>query len=503
MAFYPDYYDVKRGDLTNPDYATDYDIPLVDKEDYDKLIEQSHKVRQDKIAKAEDNYKKINTIKKQDKPGMVFSSPDLQKRYQDLQESMGITDANYSAAINGGSYMMRKLEAAHANLSNSQQYWDIFKEDQMYREFKKNADKIEDPNLKRQAYASMAAFELGEPDPATGKRLQAKDLNLGDYVSVDLEKDISNGLKSLLVPGEVTKDKGGYQEVVKVMKIDKPKATDWFNAYMSTPAIQRNLVARGLGLNSVDETGKSHFALNETGQRWMENLLEVKTTPIEDVQSIKFNTKEFNSMGSKAGGFVLDDLATASTTKQDNIIRQGDQNVLKYNYSFDEDMFYKQVNLKLQDPDFRKKMIDQGFINEKGDFTDSFKNVVDVYKKKGSREEVKSYKNAPSPRSSSKGGGKGSGDGEARIRSAFKEAGLDYIGVGGLDLSKKVNYRVVKSGGKYYLRVGASDNNDIPLSDGKNYKVSDGSVPKKNDNYFKDQNEKQFGPQGGKSKWSK
>lgn len=503
MAYFPEYHNVDRGTLTNPEYIGDYEVPLVTKEDYEDLLKASEQARQQKVTKAEDTYKKLNNVKDQNKPGVVFSSPNLQKRFKDLQESFGINDAAYSAALNGDPYIMRKLESAYSSLSNSAEYWNMYKEDQYYKGFKKQIDDIKDPAMKSQAYASMVAYETGEPDPVTGKVLTAYDLNPGHYLPLDLEKDINEGLKTLMVPKEVTQEKDGYIQTVKQISLDKEKAKEWFTGYLSNPAVQRNLTAKGLGLNHKQEDGSNPFMLNENGQRWMANIIDSKTTPIDDVQSVKFNTKVYNERDSKAGGFILDDLAGASTIKTDYIERQGDQNVHKYKFTLDENLFYDQVNLKMKDPDFRKQMLEQGFIDESNTFTPAFKEALDVYKKKLTREEIKGHKNAPQARASS-GGRKGSGsNGAANIKSAFEEAGLEYKGVGGIDLSKKVNYRVFQSNGKWWLRVGESDKNDRLLEEGKNYTVkkSEETGANKGD-FFKSQHEKQFGAPA-KSKWTK
>ena len=417
MAVFPEYYKVDRGELTNPDYAGEYDTPLVTKEDYDDLLNQSHQARQNKIAKGEDNYKKLNQVKQQHKPGMIFSSPNLQKRFQDLQESLGINDAAYSAVLNGDPYVMRKLESAYASLSNNAEYWNLYKEDQYYNNFKKEADKIKDPNMKSQAYAAMAAYETGEPDPATGEVLTAYDLNPGHYATLDLEKDIDGGLKNLMVTEEVVEDKGGYQQTVKQSRLDNEKAKQWFEVYMSNPAVQRNLISKGLGLIGKDESGKKDFQLNENGQAWMNNILGSKITPIRDVQGIKFNTKVYNESGSKSGGFILDDIAKSSTTTDQVIEKQGDQNVRVDKITFDQDLFYKQLNIKMKDPVFRQKMLDQGFIDDAGNFTESVNTALDVYFKKLNKKEIKGHKNAPQPKT---GSGKGRGGG------AKKETPIEY-----------------------------------------------------------------------------
>ncbi|HNG68538.1 MAG TPA: hypothetical protein PLP63_06320 [Saprospiraceae bacterium] len=465
MAVYPELYKVERGQIDSPDYAGEYKIPLIDKEDYDELLKASHKVREDRVAKSENLFKELNNMKLQ--PKAMFSSPDLQVEAMNLQKLHGIDDANVSAAMNGGPYMMRRLEANYYNYANDAKYADLVRQETAFQQFKKEADKIKDPNFRKQAYASINAFMSGEPDPITGKKISAYDLNIGDFAAMDLEKDISNGLEPLKTTTNVTEERDGYIQTYPKTSIDSKKAQEFIDVYTSNPAVQRNLAARGLGLVN-GENGK--FELNENGMTWIKNIVDSKSQPTQGKAGIRFNTKTYNDhLKNVDTGLVTDDIAKGSGKVSETLTKEGDQNVRREKTVFDEQLFRDSVALKLKDPAFRKQMIDQGLMKEDGTYTEEFDKAISVYKRKGEGEKIKQYKNAPKATTSGRSGGS---NGMANIKSAFDEEGLEFIKVGGVDLSKKVNYRVIKSSssGKYYLRVGSTSDNDIPLKEGVNFR---------------------------------
>lgn len=468
MAVYPELYKVDRGQIDSPEYAGEYKIPLIDKEDYDELLKASHKAREDRINKAENTFKELNNMKLH--PKDMFSSPDLQAEADNLRKMHGIDDANVSAAMNGGPYMMRRLEANYYNYANDAKYADLVRQESAFQHFKKEADKIKDPNFRKQAYASINAFMAGEPDPVTGKKLTAYDMNIGDYTTMDLEKDIANGLEPLKVTTNVTEEKDGYIQTYPKTTIDPAKSAAFIDVYTSNPAVQMNLTARGLGY--VDgETGK--FTINENGMTWIKNIVDSKSQPTIGKAGIRYNTKTYNEHLTHVNtGMVTDDIAKGSGKISETLTKEGDQNVRREKTVFDEQLFRDSVALKLKDPEFRKQMIAQGLMKEDGTYTEEFDKVISVYKRKGEGEKIKQYKNAPKATA----GGKGGGSGPANIRAAFDEEGLEFIKVGGVDLTKKVNYRVIKtSSGKYYLRVGSSTENDILLKEGVNFKRKGGS----------------------------
>lgn len=469
MAVYPELYKVERGQIDSPEYAGEYKIPLIDKEDYDELLKASHKVREDRVAKSENLFKELNNMKLQ--PKAMFSSPDLQAEALNLQKLHGVDDANISAAMNGGPYMMRRLESNYYNYANDAKYADLVRQETAFQYFKKEADKIKDPNFRKQAYASINAFMSGEPDPITGKKVSAYDLNIGDFAAMDLEKDITNGLEPLKTTTNVTEERDGYIQTYPKTSIDSKKAQEFINVYTSNPAVQRNLAARGLGLVN-GETGQ--FELNENGMTWIKNIVDSKSQPTQGKTGIKFNTKGYNDhLKNVDTGLVTDDIAKGSGKTSETLTKEGNQNVRREKTVFDEQLFRDSVSLKLNDPAFRKQMIDQGLMKEDGTYTEEFDKVISVYKRKGEGEKIKQYKNAPKATSGRSGGS----NGMANIKSAFDEEGLEFIKVGGIDLSKKVNYRVIKSSssGTYYLRIGSTSDNDIPLKEGVNFRRKKGA----------------------------
>lgn len=473
MAVYPDFYNVKRGQIDSPEYAGEYKIPLIDKEDYGELLKASQKARQDKIAKSEDLFKELNNMKLQ--PKSVFSNPDMQAEAMNLQKQYQIDDANISAALNGGPYMIRKLESNYYNFANDAKYVDLLRQENAFQQFKKEVDKIKDPNFKKQAYASINAFYAGEPDPVTGKKMKAYDLNVGDYAPIDLEKDISSGLDALKVTTNVTEEREGMIQTFPKTSIDSKKAKDFINIYTANPAVQRNLAARGLGLVN-GETGQ--FELNENGMLWIKNIVDSKSQETVGKGSTRFTTKTYNEMKTRPStGMVTDDIAKGSILSEEQLRREGDQNVNRKINKFDEEIFRTNVNLKLKDPTFRKQMIDQGLMKEDGTFTEEYNKVIEVYKKKGTGEEIKQYKNAPKASSSSSSAQNKEAKGREVLKSAFIDKGLDLINVGGINLQKMVNYEVKKTqSGKYYLIVGGNTDNPIQLIEGTHYrKRSSGS----------------------------
>ena len=179
-----------------------------------------------------------------------------------------------------------------------------------------------------------------------------------------------------------------------------------------------------------------------------------------------FNTGDIRAV--TTAEMLVED-AKGSGKVSETLTKEGDQNVRREKTVFDEQLFRDSVALKLKDPAFRKQMIDQGLMKEDGTYTEEFDKAISVYKRKGEGEKIKQYKNAPKATTSGRSGGS---NGMANIKSAFDEEGLEFIKVGGVDLSKKVNYRVIKSSssGKYYLRVGSTSDNDIPLKEGVNFR---------------------------------
>ena len=470
MPIYPNFYDTQRGDIGKPEYAGDYSIPLLERQDYEQLTKMSHDARAQKIKDGENTFKNLNNLKGTKNNFGFFTLPSLIAENDKLLEAKGINDANYNAAINGDPFMMRKLQAGMLNHGNSVEFLNLASQQQYFNDFTKQAATIKDPNFKSQAYASIAAAIAGEPDPTTGKIMKPTDFNIGQFQPMDLEKSIKAGLDELTIKNEKVTDHDGFQTIDKESVLPDDKVAEFVTRYTSNPAVQRNLTARGLGMNQVDANGNSTFVPNENGKKWISDIIDTHKKSTTDIQSLKFNTKEFNTKGGRYSGGILDSIANQSIISEDTLTTEGNQVVRRTNHRFDTESFRHAVKREMVvNPELRKRILDSKLIDENGEFTDAFKEVEAEYVKKGNYSHINSSKNLPRASVGSKGV-----DGGAKIKGAFNEAGLDYINVGGLDLSKKVNYRVIASKehpGKYKLRVGESDKNDIPLKEGVNYRL--------------------------------
>lgn len=472
MPFYPDLHEVTRGNISKPDYAGDYKIPLLDSNDFDKLVQASHTARQEKIQKGEDSFKELQKLQTNSNKNFgFFTLPSLIQENNRLLDAQGINDANYTAAANGDPYIMRKLQSGMMKHSNSVEFQKLAAEQNYFNGFVKEAEKIKDPNFKAQAYASISSAIAGEPDPATGVVMKATDFNIGHFAPMDLDKSIGDGLEALKTKNEVITDKGGLQAVEQKSILDGKAAEDFINAYTKNPAVQRNLIARGLGLNQPDG-----FHLNEDGQAWIKNIVDAKTNSINDVKSIKFNTKEYNTSGSRVGsGLLLDDIANNNIRFEDVNVPNGNQIERKRKYRFDGDNFMKEIGLKLSDPIFRKRLVDEGYMKEDGTFTDKMKEARDLYDNRAKHEEIKATKNQPKAGGSSSSIANKKADGKKRAMEAGRSAGiiLKDAALAGLALEKMSNLRVLSNGkGGYKLRHGDTDKNDRTLRPGIDYDVA-------------------------------
>lgn len=472
---YPNFYDVKRGEITSPEYAGEYSVPLIEREDYADLVKLSHAARQEKIKNGEDTFKQLSQQKPNNSGFGFLTLPDLIDQNNKLLDYNGVNDAAYASAINGDTVAMKNLQKGMLQHSRSPEFLNIASQQQYFNEFSKQAEKIKDPNLKSQAFASIAAALTGEPDPTTGMVMKAKDFNIGHFAPMDLDKSIGDGLNALKTKNEQVVPGDGLHTVEEKSVINPEAGQQFIDAFTSNPAVQRNLTARGLGMTHVNGD-KIEFELNEKGQKWIENILEAQTKPTTDIKSIKFNTKEFNTKGTRINqGLILDDLANASILTSDKNSTEGNQIVRRREHTFDEDLYRKNVGLKMTtDPAFRKAMLDQGFISEDGSFTKTFNETIDIYKKKSTKSEIEASKNMPKSGSASKSKSNYS-NGLKNLKSAFEENGLELINVGGIDPTKKVNYRIIKgAGGKIFLRTGEGDKNDRELKEGVNFKYKKG-----------------------------
>ena len=472
MPFYPDLHDVTRGNIGKPEYAGEYKIPLLDTNDFDKLVQASHTARQEKIKTGEDNFKELQKLQPNNKNFGFFTLPSLIEENNRLLDAQGVNDANYNAAANGDPFIMRKLQAGMMKHSNSIEFQKLAAQQSYFNQFSKDAEKITDPNLKNQAFASIAAAMAGEPDPATGVIMKPTDFNIGNFAPMNLEKSLADGLEALKVKNEVVTDRGGFQAVELKSTLPSKAAEEFITAYTKNPAVQRNLTARGFGLNQPDG-----FHLNESGQAWIKNILDAQTNSTNDVKSIKFNTKEYNTQGTRIdAGLLLDDLANASIISVDENVQNGNQIERRRNYKFDGDAFMKGIGLKLSDPVFRKKLVEDGYMKEDGTYTDKMKEAREYYENKANHSEIKATKNVPKASSSS--AAKGS-NGRQRVKDIFTRAGIIMKdgALAGLDLTKKVNYTIIKGdSGKYYLRVGETDKNDRELKPGVDYDIDQKKV---------------------------
>jgi hypothetical protein len=474
MPFYPDLHDVSRGNIGKPEYAGEYKIPLLDTNDFDKLVQASHTARQDKIKRGEDSFKELQKLQPNGKNFGFFTLPSLIEENNRLLDAQGVNDANYNAAANGDPFIMRKLQAGMMKHSNSIEFQKLAAQQSYFNQFAKDAEKITDPNLKNQAFASIAAAMAGEPDPATEVIMKPTDFNIGNFAPMDLEKSLSDGLAAIKVKNESVNDLGGMQAIELKSTLDPTAAKEFITAYTKNPAVQRNLAARGYGLNHPDG-----FHLNEDGQAWIKNILDAQTKSVNDVKSIRFNTKEFNTQGSRVdAGLPLDDIANTSIDAVPGLVQHGNQMAREMNYSFNEDTFMKGIGLKLSDPVFRKKLVDDGYMKEDGTYTDKMKQAREYYSQQLKDHKILSTKNIPKA-SSSSSAAKGS-NGRQRVKDTFAKAGIIMReeALAGLDLSKKVNYTIVPGDtpGKYYLRVGETDKNDRLLKPGVDYDIDPNKI---------------------------
>ena len=462
----PGYYDVKRGDISDANFEGSYEIPLAKFDNFEQLVDTDIKSRQKQIEDAEKNYESLNKVKAA--KTIDFGSPELNQRYQELLTKHQLDDKSHKAALNGNPYLMRKMQMDYATMANTSQFRDLMMEKTQAEQFEKEALKIKDPYMKKMALASVYAYKTGGSDPVLNKKVKASDLNLADYVPMDIEKSFTDGFGKMISYKEEIRDQDGYKVQVKVPVVDPAAAQKYAEAYSNSPAVQRNMIARGLGEMVPDETGVSKFHLNEYGQNMFKLMMDSKLKG-EDIQALRYNTKTYNEMQTNVStGMITDDIAKMSITSSDGIDREGGLNVVRRNNQFNDKVFDTNFELRMINPEFKAKAKEQGLIDENGNKTTIYDQVKETYKNTLSNSKIVNSKNIPSASKGRSGGSSSKNQALSNVMEAYESKGLKFIKVPAGMAVTNVDYKVMESNGKYYLNKGTGENL-IPLEEGKDY----------------------------------
>ena len=290
-------------------FVSTMDIPVFDLKSAEAANTFDTKLRERDLKRAEENFKSIMDTQDQ-LLGLRYDNPEQFAVYEKLKQEVGLTpntfatlDANslqspFEARGIGGrlKQMMARPEFIEVQKS-------VFDGDL----FRKSVSQVADPELRARAMQRYEDYRAG--------KIPASSLNIGDYKSVDLTKELIDTIK--LVPEITTSDfytsESGNLEGVKT---SKQRHADAVNKAISDrikidPNFAENMKAKGW----MDEDGNITQDFIDVRDGYVDQWTQENTT-IDNVKEVTETDKE-NTYGYGSGRFSQKDASGRIATALD------------------------------------------------------------------------------------------------------------------------------------------------------------------------------------------
>lgn len=258
-------------------YVSTLDIPVLSVAELDKANKTKQGYLENEVADAKANFEKMTEL--EDKVlGIKVDTGEQLKTLDTLKNKYGIgpnTFTTLDANALKSPFEVRGIGSRINQLLNDRAFVDIQREKFIGDTFKADINKIEDPDLRDQA--------ISDYDKYIKDKLKADKLNIKDYQSVDIEKEIDAAVKlvSETTTADFYKSEDNQLEGVKTIKQRSVEGVNKMiaNTIANDPAFRRNLIAKGY----LDPNGMETDKL----KAYKEDLISHYTTPNVTIDQVK------------------------------------------------------------------------------------------------------------------------------------------------------------------------------------------------------------------------
>jgi hypothetical protein len=258
-------------------YVSTLDIPVLSLTELDKANKTKQGYLEQEVADAKINFEKAAEL--EDKVlGIKVDTAKQLGTVEALKNKYGIgpnTFTTLDAHALKSPFEVRGIGARINKLINDKDFVEVQRQRFLGEGFKSDINKIEDPALREQAIIDYDKYKKDQ--------LSADKLNIKDYASVDINKEIDAAVK--LVTEQTTADfyKSEDNQLEGVRTV-KQRSVDSVNKMLASTiandhALRRNLIAKGFLTEDGLETDKF--------KKYKEDLITQYTTPNITIDQVK------------------------------------------------------------------------------------------------------------------------------------------------------------------------------------------------------------------------
>lgn len=258
-------------------YVSTLDIPVLSMTELDKANKTKQGYLEQEVEDAKANFEKMTEL--EDKVlGIKVDTGEQLKTLDTLKNKYGIgpnTFTTLDANSLKSPFEVRGIGSRLNQLINDKTFVDIQREKFIGDTFKSEINRIEDPDLRNQAIVDY--------DKYLKDQLKADKLNIKDYQSVDIEKEIDSAVKLVAetTNADFYKSEDNKLEGVRTVKQRSVEGVNKMiaNTIANDPAFRRNLIAKGY----LDANG----AETDKFKAYKEDLISHYTTPNVTIDQVK------------------------------------------------------------------------------------------------------------------------------------------------------------------------------------------------------------------------
>ena len=257
-------------------YVSTLDIPIFDTSSIEKAVKQGIQYTDDDIKQARENFEK--TMEYQDELLKVKVDTDEQRKTLDaLKDQYGLSPNTFATLDRNAlksPFQSRGIGTSLKRLMSDPKFTDITKQKVEGDSFRDKIPTIKDPRLRDRAKLAYDRYRRGE--------LKSDQLNINDYDSVDIAKEIANAAK--LVPELATSDfikspDGRLEGTIDRKKRARSAVTKVVTEMMKQPGMRENAIAQGLMTEDGQATDKYY--------EYVDRLIDEYTKEQTNIDNVK------------------------------------------------------------------------------------------------------------------------------------------------------------------------------------------------------------------------